>query len=132
MRNAWVVVPGIAIVGFAVAFLATRERSQPLTFTKSSSGQAPARSEPVKQPSGAPAKSPHDDSVVQDAAPQRDFYEELKNAEDRWQFAASVLAEAKRGNGSTQSSIGTSSTTWEFDEARRLRHRSLAESPLNT
>ena len=87
-------VAGIAFVGFAVAVLATRERSQPLTFTKSSSGNALAGGEPEKQPSEAPAKYPHDDSVVQDAAPQRDFHGELKNAEDLWEFAASVLAEA--------------------------------------
>ena len=55
MRNAWVVVAGIAIVGFAVAVLVTRERSQPLIFTNSSSEKAPTRGDPVKLPSGAPA-----------------------------------------------------------------------------
>ena len=107
MRNAWVVVAGIAIVGLAVAVLVTRERSQPQTFTNSSSEKALPRGEPVKQPPEAPAKYPHDDSVVRDAAPQRDFHEELKNATDQWEFAASLLAEAKRGNGAAQYYLAT-------------------------
>src|SRR5205085_4714837 len=87
--------------------LATRQKSQPLTFTMSSSGKTLARGEPMKQPSEAPAKFPHDDSVVQDAVPPRDFHEELKNAEDLWEFAASVLSEAKRGNGAAQYYLAT-------------------------
>jgi hypothetical protein len=102
MRSAWVVVAGIAIVGFAVAVMSTRESSQPLTFTESSSGKDLARGEPVKEPSRATEESAHGDSVVQHVAPQRDFHEELKNSEDRWEFAASVLAEAKGGNGAAQ------------------------------
>jgi hypothetical protein len=102
LRKAWVVVAGVAIVGFAVAVLATREKSQPLSFTQSPSGKVLLSGEPVRPPSGAPAENSHGDSVVQDAAPQRDFREDLKNAEDVWEFASSVLAEAKRGNGAAQ------------------------------
>jgi hypothetical protein len=41
-------------------------------------------------------------SVAPEAAASRDFEKELRNSNDRWEFAASVLDEAKRGNGAAQ------------------------------
>ena len=102
MRIKWFVAAAVAAIALTVMVLATRERAHPQATTANSGSKTSSSSKPVPLPAGVPAESPRETPVAHEAATRRDFERELRDADDRWDFAASVLDEAKGGNGAAQ------------------------------
>lgn len=101
MRTAWVVAAGVGLIGCIAAVVAPRVETHGGLAAPPAPAQSPARGNAAMQPADADANAAGG-PVADDAAMERDFMKELAGSDDRWEFAAGVLDEAKGGNGAAQ------------------------------
>lgn len=102
MRTAWVVAAGVVVIGITAMVLAIRGQLHLEAPAPTIGAKSPSRHNTATQPAGSPAIAPRDEPVPENTATERDFQKELMESDDRWEFAANVLDEAKRGNGAAQ------------------------------
>jgi len=92
----------MAVIVITLVVLTLRERAHPQIDAANPGSKTPSSSQAAPQPASEHAESPDGTAVAQQAVASRDFEKELRDSGDRWEFAASVIDEAKRGNGAAQ------------------------------